>query len=131
MISNVSTRINLIFQVTKGLFNATNFAFGGNRTECQFAQEISYTSVKESYEIYQTNKTYFGLLNALNHMGEVPVQFNKSVSSCYYSTKEIYTVYALYNASAHDMQNIKFNLFFNGGIILSSIKNIYFYYLDV
>lgn len=61
---------------------------------------------------------------------EVPVQFNTSVSSCYYSAKEIYTVYALYNASARDMQNIKFNLFFNGGLIIDGVKNIWFYYFN-
>lgn len=68
------------------------------------------------------------MFNAINHFMEVPVQFNNSVSSCYYSATEIYTVYALYNNAAHDMQNIKFNLFFNAGLIMSSVKNIWYYY---
>jgi hypothetical protein len=71
------------------------------------------------------------MFNALNAAAEVPVQFNTSVSACYYSTREVKTVLALYDATIGNSQAIKFNLFFNAGLLLTSVKNIYFYYHDV
>jgi hypothetical protein len=75
--------------VGRGLLNATGFLFGQNKTECQFSIEVAATSFNNSLQHFMDNRTYFGTLNTINGLAELPVQFNRSVVGCFYSTIEI------------------------------------------
>ncbi len=66
----------------------------------------------------------------MNHLAEVPLQFNNSINACYSSVKEVVTVWALYKATLQtNSQIIKFNTLFNSGKVITSISNIIMYYL--
>ena len=99
----------------RGFFNATGFIFGGNKTECQFSFQVGLSSAFGSVTQFMDNMTYFGTLNAVNGLAEIPVQFNRSVSSCHYSVLEIKEITKLYAGTFSNFGNFGFNLFMNTG----------------
>jgi hypothetical protein len=63
----------------------------------------------------------------MNKAADFPIQVNNSIYSCYYSVSEIKTIQALYRSSLTNFQAIKFNMFFNGGMIMKGVEQIFLY----
>lgn len=72
--------------------------------------------------MYLENKTFFGTIIAMNKAADVPIQVNNSIYACYFSGSEVKTVSALYRSSLSNFQAIKFNMFFNAGMIMKSAE---------
>lgn len=78
-------------------------------------------------DLYNTTEN-FTLLNAFDHFFNGLNQVNTIVYSCYYGTFEVKTLVDYYRQTFADTKTLVFNLYFNAGTTISSVRNLLLYF---
>ena len=109
-----------------GFANATQLSFGENRTECQFALEaIADSSVYATQILLEKWFNYWNMLRAFDHYLIVSYNLYTVTYSCYYGVLEIADLLEDYFIFHKDLKILWFNLGYNFGTLITSIKNIW------
>lgn len=119
-----------IFEILVGFSNATQFTFGENRTECQFAIEALYSSAQDATELLMRDwYNYWDTWKAFDTYLIVTYNLYTIQFSCFESVTEIQELSRRYGLFTTEQDVLVFNFFYNTGSIIKSITNIAMYFI--
>lgn len=119
-----------VFQSTVGILNTTAFLYGQNRSDCQMGVEDILAAGNSSFEQLSKYSGYFNFLNFIDKFLEAPYLSDTIVFSCFYGVDEYSSLGNNYLKTFKDPSILKFNLIYNGGNLIHSVKNIVLYFYD-
>ena len=112
-----------------GFTNATQFTFGGSRTECQHAGENIWQYALEGWDTMTDQWfSWFDFWESINKYLNVPYNLYTLSSSCSSSIDEISELVAHYRSLMSDVDKLAFNLFYSGGDVIKGITNVVMYF---
>jgi hypothetical protein len=118
-----------VFQSIRGFFNATEFVYGGHRTNCYYRSENVVSSlILAEHTLTYDWFSWFAMLEAFDHFIEVPYKLHTITHSCYHGGIEILKLFIRYGDFVQKPEILLFNLLFNFGDMYDSARNIAFYF---